>query len=235
MRSFDNNGFENKFNTEKDAPLASDFITRRKSAPQTNTNNVNENKAEDKPTSEKALSVSENEKAVAEQIPEMKVISIKNNRKENVNPVFTERKNIFVTDNVLEKKKKKLPLRTVALLAFVFVLSFFVINEYVMINEYSSDIAKLKNELTELSEEKDFYTSELEKKNNMLEIEEKASGALGMIASAEVEKEYITIKGEDSIEVYEPTENRSDSLAAIVMSALGENLVSAWNTLTGAN
>ena len=68
----------------------------------------------------------------------------------------------------------------------------------------------------------------------MIDIEDYASDKLGMMSGGEVEKEYIIIEGEDSIEVYEPTKDREDSLASIVMSALGENLIQAWNTLIGA-
>ena len=136
--------------------------------------------------------------------------------------------------NRLEKKKKNMPFKTIAVLAFVFILSVFVVNEYVLINEYSSNIAEMKNTINELSNEKDYYISQIEKKNNMIDIEDYASDKLGMMSGGEVEKEYIIIEGEDSIEVYEPTKDREDSLASIVMSALGENLIQAWNTLTGA-
>ena len=92
----------------------------------------------------------------------------------------------------------------------------------------------MKNMINELSEEKSYYVSQIEKKNNMIDIEKYASGELGMMSGGEVEKEYIIIEGEDSIEVYEPTKDAQDSLASIVMSALSENLIQAWNTLTGA-
>ena len=48
------------------------------------------------------------------------------------------------------------------------------------------------------------------------------------------EKKDSKIEGEDTIEVYEPASDAKDSLASIVMSALGENLIQAWNTLVGA-
>ena len=120
------------------------------------------------------------------------------------------------------------------MLALVFVLSVFIVNEYVLINEYSSDIADMKNTLDELSAEREYYASQIEKKNNMIDIEKYASGELGMMSGGEVEKEYIIIEGEDTIEVYEPASDAKDSLASIVMSALGENLIQAWNTLVGA-
>lgn len=237
MKSFDQFGFETKTNnTDNNAPLADDFITRRKTAADTNINN-NEKSEEVKAEETKEVALSDTQSlAVEEKIPEMTVMSIKGSgkNKQEVTTVFREKKNSFVTDNILEKKKKSFPLKTVAVLALVFVLSVFIVNEYVLINEYSSDIAAMKNTLDELSAERDYYASQIEKKNNMIDIEKYASGELGMMSGGEVEKEYIIIEGEDTIEVYEPASDAKDSLASIVMSALGENLIQAWNTLVGA-
>ena len=237
MKSFDQFGFETKTNnTDNNAPLADDFITRRKTVADTNINN-NEKSEEVKTEETKEVALSETQSlAVEEKIPEMTVMSIKGNgkNKQEVTTVFREKKNSFVTDNILEKKKKSFPLKTVAVLALVFVLSVFIVNEYVLINEYSSYIAAMKNTLDELSAERDYYASQIEKKNNMIDIEKYASGELGMMSGGEVEKEYIIIEGEDTIEVYEPASDAKDSLASIVMSALGENLIQAWNTLVGA-
>jgi hypothetical protein len=182
----------------------------------------------------KEVTASEQSFALEEKIPEMTVVSIKGRREQNVTTVFSEKKNRFVTENILEKKKKNMPFKTIAVLAFVFILSIFVVNEYVLINEYSSNIADMKIAINELTKEKDYHISQIEKKNNMIDLENYASDKLGMMSGGEVEKEYIIIEGEDSIEVYEPTKDREDSLASIVMSALGENLIQAWNTLTGA-
>ena len=237
MKSFDQFGFETKTNnTDNNAPLADDFITRRKTVADTNINN-NEKSEEVKAEETKEVALSDTQSlAVEEKIPEMTVMSIKGSgkNKQEVTTVFREKKNSFVTDNILEKKKKSFPLKTVAVLALVFVLSVFIVNEYVLINEYSSDIAAMKNTLDELSAERDYYASQIEKKNNMIDIEKYASGELGMMSGGEVEKEYIIIEGEDTIEVYEPASDAKDSLASIVMSALGENLIQAWNTLVGA-
>lgn len=237
MKSFDQFGFETKTNnTDNNAPLADDFITRRKTVADTNINN-NEKSEEVKTEETKEVALSETQSlAVEEKIPEMTVMSIKGSgkNKQEVTTVFREKKNAFVTDNILEKKKKSFPLKTVAVLALVFVLSVFIVNEYVLINEYSSDIAAMKNTLDELSAEREYYASQIEKKNNMIDIEKYASGELGMMSGGEVEKEYIIIEGEDTIEVYEPASDAKDSLASIVMSALGENLIQAWNTLVGA-
>ncbi|MBP3334234.1 MAG: hypothetical protein J6M35_09345, partial [Clostridia bacterium] len=196
MKSFDQFGFETKTNnTDNNAPLADDFITRRKTVADTNINN-NEKSEEVKTEETKEVALSETQSlAVEEKIPEMTVMSIKGSgkNKQEVTTVFREKKNAFVTDNILEKKKKSFPLKTVAVLALVFVLSVFIVNEYVLINEYSSDIAAMKNTLDELSAEREYYASQIEKKNNMIDIEKYASGELGMMSGGEVEKEYIII------------------------------------------
>ena len=54
----------------------------------------------------KEVTATEQSFAVEEKIPEMTVVSIKGRNTQKVSTVFSEKKNRFTTDNILEKKKK---------------------------------------------------------------------------------------------------------------------------------
>ena len=226
MKSFDEFGFEKKSGTtdNNNAPVADGFITRRNRQTTDNTPAVNE----------RALSERQNDASnlPAEPVqPEMTVMSIKGSDSRTVNKPTEARKNIFVTDNVLEKKKKKLPVKTVVVIACVFALAFLIINQYVLINEYSKGIASMQNTIKALESDLEQCETELVIKNKNVEEYAKTNG---MISDKDGQGEYVEISAQDTIEIYETEEDTNESLASVVMSALGENILHAWNTLTGA-
>ena len=229
MKSFDEFGFEKKSNiTDKsENNLADDFITRRKktAAPEVQSQSESKETAlTDKQSEGKELSLVEAQ-------GEMTVMSIKGSDSRVINKPATPRKNIFATDNVLEKKKKKLPVRTVVVLAFVFALSFLIINQYVLITEYSKGIAGMKNTIKGLENDLEQCETELVIKNKNVIEQAKENG---MVSDKDGHSEYIEIPVSDTVELHETKESEQESLTSIIMSALGENILHAWNTLTGA-
>ncbi len=228
MKSFDEFGFEKKSNTtDKNNNLADDFITRRKKDAEPKVENASKSTeltAADKQSDSKELSLAEIQ-------PEMTVMSVKGSDNRVVNKPATPKKNIFATDNVLEKKKKKLPVRTVVVIACVFALAFLMINQYVLINEYSKGIADMKNTVKSLESDLEQCETELVVKNKNVEEYAKENG---MVSDKDGRGEYIEIPVSDSIELHEPKDDNQESLTSVIMSALGENILRAWNTLTGA-
>ena len=229
MKSFDEFGFEKRSNTtdKSNNNLTDDFITRRKK--ETKTESESSVKNGELAVADKQ---SENKKtSLAEVRPEMTVMSIKGSDNRAVNKPATPKKNIFATDNVLEKKKKKLPVRTMVVIACVFALAFLMINQYVLVNEYSKGIADMKNTVKSLESELEQCETELVIKNKNVEEYAKANG---MVNDKGGQSEYIEIPVSDSIELHETKDDDQESLTSIIMSALGENILHAWNTLTGA-
>ena len=231
MRSFNEFGFEKRSDTaENSIPLADDFITRRKSQAAAETREEVRETEQTKET-KSVEPVSAEELSLSERQPEMTVMSVKGSRDRSITKPEKKRKNAFVTENVLEKRKKKFPLRTVMVVVFVFSLAFLLINQYVMITEYSRGIAEMKNTIEDLDRELDRCETDLIVKNKDIEIYAKENG---MISDKDVKGEYIEISGNDVIEVYDTDEKGDEGIASVIMSALGENLINAWNTLTGA-
>lgn len=226
MRSFDEFGFEKKSNTVENnsTPITDDFVTRRK-----------ETKKEDAPVTEsKALSAVEKTGtalSVENTNHIMTVMSVKGSENRTVTKRSGRIRNPLAEDNVLEKKKKKLPVRTVAIIACVFALAFLMINQFVLINEYSKGISRLEKSIEGIEADIKQCETELVIKNKNVE---KTAKENGMISDKDGQGEYIQIPVGDTIELYKPEEEAGESLASLVMSALGENILRAWNTLTGA-
>lgn len=227
MRSFDEFGFEKKSSVTENnnTPLADDFITRRKKDTEAKVSEPGIKKEI------AALEKSESELPAVQTQPVMTVMSIKGSENREVTKPTERKQNIFASDNILEKKKKKLPVRTVVVLACVFALAFLMINQYVLINEYSKGISGLEKSIQNIEADIKQCETELVIKNKDVE---KMAKSNGMISDKDGQGEYIQIPITDTIEVYQPEKEAQDSLASIVMSALGENILHAWNTLTGA-
>ena len=225
MKSFDEFGFEKRSNTTENnnTPATDDFITRRKKGSEEAKQETREVAKVDEPSASREISV-------ACSGNEMTVMSIKGSNNREITKPTEVKKNIFATDNVLEKKKKKFPVRAVMVFVSVFALAFLIINQYVLINEYSKGIASMQNTIKSLEADLEQCETELVVKNKNVEEYAKTHG---MISDKDGQGEYVEITSQDTIEVYESEDDSSHSLASIVMSALGENILRAWNTLTG--
>ena len=67
-------------------------------------------------------------------------------------------------------------------------------------------------------------------KNDLLTVEQYAQSSLGMVSEETLDSAYIEGNTEDGVEIYNNTDD-TDGLFATVMNALGQNIISAWNSL----
>lgn len=133
---------------------------------------------------------------------------------------------------VRSRKKVLFPLGTVLMLAITTLLLMMMVSNYVVINEYTQEVGALRSDLQELQKEKEKLSSELEQKNDYMTMDKYASSVLGMEKDESANKVYIEVDEDDSIEVFEVDEDGTRGVIATVMSALSQNFVEAWNTLT---
>ena len=77
-----------------------------------------------------------------------------------------------------------------------------VISSTVSVSQATRDISGLKENLSELKEVHSELQDQLDLKNDMLAIEEKASGELGMVHEKYLTGEYLTDEAEDRLEVF---------------------------------
>ena len=133
---------------------------------------------------------------------------------------------------VRSKKRKMFPIGTVLMLAITTLLLMMMVSNYVVINEYSHEVAELRTELKQLDKEQEKLSSELDQKNDYMTMEKYASSVLGMESEDGADKVYIEVDEDDSIEVFEVEEDGTKGVIATIMSALSQNFIEAWNTLT---
>ena len=109
-------------------------------------------------------------------------------------------------------------------------LMMLMVSNLVLMNECTVELESMKNRVQELSEQEHKLTIELEKKNDLLSVEQYAQSNLGMVSEETLDSAYIEGASEDGVEIYNDTDD-TQGLFATVMNALGENIVSAWTSL----
>ena len=97
-----------------------------------------------------------------------------------------------------------------------------IVSGSVMINEANRDVKKLENEVRALRDEEEILKLELDMKNDVNVLREKAVGELGMIDKEYVEAFYINSMGNDSVEAH--GSDKSDNVGfSTILSAFGIN------------
>ncbi len=136
-----------------------------------------------------------------------------------------------VRDTVqLEKPKRRIPILAAVGLIVITFFAMMLISSFTLLNEYTLELGEMRDELNTLKQTENKLSVELNKKNDLLKIEEYAQGKLGMVSEEAINSEYIEGDVSDRIEVYHDEED-AEGLIATVMNAIGQNLVSAWNSL----
>ncbi len=131
-------------------------------------------------------------------------------------------KNDARVKTVRAENKKPFPVSALFMAMVCTVLFMFMIVSYVQINEYTLEVSGLRTDLADMVAEDKELTAALEKKNDMLTIEEMA-GELGMVKADQLTKKHITLTNEDKIEVVEPEPTEDETVVTTVMSGLWEN------------
>lgn len=121
-----------------------------------------------------------------------------------------------------EKVKKPFPTSLVFMTMLCTVLFMFVIISMVQINEYTVQISEMQGEMETLTDTAGELSSKIDKKNNMNDIEDYATGTLGMVKGDQLEKVHISTNSQDKIEVIE-VEKDENGIIGSVLSAFAEN------------
>ena len=95
-----------------------------------------------------------------------------------------------------------------------------IVSGSVLLSGADSSVKDLQRELRELEEQENRLSMELEMKNDVNLIRDKATEELGMIRKEYVEANYLDMSGEDGIELHEQEEKKNVGIAAI-LSAFG--------------
>lgn len=131
-------------------------------------------------------------------------------------------KNDARVKTVRAEKKKPFPVSALFMSLVCTVLFMFMIVSYVQINEYTLEVSNLRTDLADMISQDKELTTALEKKNDMLTIEEMAA-EYGMVKADQLTKKHIALTNEDKIEVVEPEPTEDETVVTTVMSGLWES------------
>lgn len=115
---------------------------------------------------------------------------------------------------------RRFPLSAFAALLAVAASLFLIVASSVMVRLAESDVSRLKTQLSETSVQAEELRSDFNVGTDLLQIRRIASEEYGMVSEDYVKMDYISLQGEDSVEVYEERRTESIGLSAL-LSAIG--------------
>lgn len=96
-------------------------------------------------------------------------------------------------------ERKRLPKGMLFSVMIIFVSLLLIVTSSVMVSRTESDISRLESKLEDLKELEAKLNTDLEVKNNMIDIKEIAEGEYGMVSAEYVASRYIHIERKDEI------------------------------------
>ena len=108
-------------------------------------------------------------------------------------------------------------------LAGVAVSLMLIVSGSVMLSDARRDVKQLENEVNELRQQETVLKMELDMKNDVNVLRQRATSELGMIGKEYVEAQYLNISGSDSIKVFEDNSANDEVGFSTILSAFGIN------------
>ena len=139
-------------------------------------------------------SASKSEYTVGAAVGELVATAVRNARRA---------KSLEPSYSIHKVKAKPFPFGFVLSAAIITVTFMFIACNYSVVNEISYETADLEDEIEYYTKENEVLSVQLEKKNDLAEIEKIASEKLGMVKSTDVYKQYVSLSGSDKTVVSE--------------------------------
>ena len=108
-------------------------------------------------------------------------------------------------------------------LAGVAISLMLIVSGSVMLSDAKRDVKQLENEVNELRQQETVLKMELDMKNDVNVLRQRATTELGMIGKEYVEAQYLNISGSDSIKVFEDDLTNDEIGFSTILSAFGIN------------
>ncbi|MBQ8523083.1 MAG: septum formation initiator family protein [Clostridia bacterium] len=127
----------------------------------------------------------------------------------------------------IKVEKKRAPMGVILGILIAFVLLMGVVYSFSQISESSSQLSDMKAELAQIRAEAEKYALEIEAKNDLGVIEDKAVNELNMVKEGSVQKKYITVSDGDRIVIAQNSDDAPEGYGGILsgLSAAFENIM----------
>ena len=122
--------------------------------------------------------------------------------------------------NVQTKRSPRRMVRTAAAIAGVALSLMMIVGGSVLVSDANREAKELESELRALEIQRNELSLELDMKNDITLLRDKAVNELGMIRGEYVDAKYLDVGGNDSIQVYEDEDDKNVGIGAI-LSAFG--------------
>ena len=113
-----------------------------------------------------------------------------------------------------------MPRGVISLISIVTVSLLLIVCSTVMVSRASGEVAKLEVKLERLEAVRDDLATDLEVKNNLLEIQRIAVSEYGMISGDYAASRYVDVTEDEKIELYQK-DGDGESLFGRIMRAIG--------------
>ncbi len=122
-------------------------------------------------------------------------------------------------------KKRTFPTAIAAMTVICSLLLMFMIFNFAKISDYTSQISAMEKDLSALTVTEEKLSLQLEERYDIREVEQIASGELGMVRADIVPSKFVSMLGGDKIELYRPVEETEDTpnLLSALFSSIGDN------------
>ena len=118
------------------------------------------------------------------------------------------------------REKKRFPLSGFAAIAAVAISLMLIVASSVLLMRAESNISTLKSEVNAMSNDVAELRSDFETRYDLLEIRRIATEEYGMVDEDYIRMQYISLKDEDSVEVYEDEREGTVTLSSILSAIL---------------
>ncbi len=130
--------------------------------------------------------------------------------------------------NYAKKDKTPFPIAFVLGIITLTVLLLFLMMNYAEVDRYNGSIADLKSQLTDLQKEADKLEQRLDRKDDLVYVEEYASEKLGMVKSTDLQRISVTLIGQDDADIYKYDDGKEGGLG-VLLSGFGRVIRNFFN------
>lgn len=131
-----------------------------------------------------------------------------NRSRQGLAPVRYIRFRSYVMEQRPDPVRKPFPYAIILCFVAIVAVAMYVLSLHITVDNLMAEISSMENEISESREEENALRVRLNAKYDLTEIERIAKEEYGMVPRDILAKKYISISGEDEIEVLDPSESR---------------------------
>lgn len=131
----------------------------------------------------------------------VRVVDAQRARRTHLSPVRAEQKQNYVIETRRDNIRKPFPYTIIFFFVAIVAVAMYVLSLRVTLDNFTADISRIEREIAACQEERNALEVRLNAKYDLTEIERIAREEYGMVPKDSLTKRYISISGEDEVEI----------------------------------